>query len=86
MMNVDLPGIIRDVESGLREHQNGFKLHVDRDRSYASDVTVYVLVVVDDYGGKSPLELVRVFEQVEQQVTERHRADVLVLPAAPMMG
>ena len=85
MVNVDMQAITRDVSQRLESRRNGVRLHVDEQQSYASPVTVYVFVSIDDGGGKSSLDLIRLFESVERETAERFKVDVLVLPARPSM-
>lgn len=85
MINADVKAITRDVAERLGAQQNGFRLHVEPEKSYASDETVYVFVGIDDVGGKNSLDLIRLLEAVEKQTSERFSVDVMVLPAPPAL-
>lgn len=85
MMATDVKAITRDVSERLRSRQNGARVHVNEEQSYASPVTVYVFVEIDDAAGKSSLDLIRLFESVERETAERFKVDVLVLPAPPAL-
>ena len=83
----NLRAITDDIARRLKARENGVRVHVDQDQSYASPATVYVFVSIDDAGGKSSLELLRMFETVEREANARFQSemttDILILPARP---
>lgn len=83
MINVDLRAISKDVSDRLAPRVNGVKLRVLDDKTYASDVTVYVYVDVIDGGGKNSLEILDMFESVERETSKRFNVDVLVVAEPP---
>lgn len=83
MINVDLRAVSKDVADRLAPRVNGVKLRVLDDKTYASDVTVYVYVDVMDGGGKNSLEILNLFESVEKETSKRFNVDVLVVPEPP---
>lgn len=85
MRDVDLRAITRDVTERLGAQQNGARVRVEPEKSYASEVTVYVFVAIDDAAGKNSLDLIRLFESVEKQTSDRFDVDVMVLPAPPAL-
>ncbi len=87
MTNPDLRTITQDVSLRLKARQNGMRVHVDETQSYVSPATVYVFVAIDDAGGKSSLDVLRMFESVEREANDRFRnlfaTDILLLPSRP---
>jgi hypothetical protein len=83
MKDVDLKAITEDVTERLSARQNGLRLRVAGDKTYASEVTIYVFVDIEDGGGRNSLDILRLFESVEKQTSDRFQVDVMVLPEPP---
>jgi hypothetical protein len=83
MLQADLPAITRDVAQRLTARQNGLRLQVLEDRTFASDATVWVYVDVVEGGGKDSLDIIRLFESVERETSQRFQVDVMILPEPP---
>jgi hypothetical protein len=83
MISADLKAITRDVSDRLTARQNGLRLRVEDDKTFASDVTVYVFVDIVDGGGKESLDVIRLFESVGGEASKRFNVDVLVVPESP---
>jgi myo-inositol-1-phosphate synthase len=83
MMNVDLKAIAHDVSDRLTARQNGLRLRVEDDKTFASDVTVYVFVDLVDGGGKEALDIIRMFEKVGREASDRFKVDVVVVSESP---
>jgi len=83
MINADLKAITRDVSERLEPRQNGLKLRIEGEKTYASDVTVYVFVDIVDGGGKNSLDILNLFESVEKETSKRFSVDVMILPEPP---
>jgi hypothetical protein len=83
MITADLKAITRDVSERLTTRQNGLRLRVEDDKTFASDVTVYVFVDILDGGGKEALDVIRLFESVGGEASKRFHVDVLVVPESP---
>jgi myo-inositol-1-phosphate synthase len=83
MINTDLRAITRDVSDRLTARQNGLRLKVEDDKTFASEVTVYVFVDILDGGGKESLDVIRLFDSVGREASDRFNVDVLIVPESP---
>ena len=83
MIKADLPAITGDIAQRLAAAQNGLRLKVVSDKTFASDATVWVYVDIVDGGGKEALDIIRLFESVEQQTSKRFNVDVMILSESP---
>ena len=83
MINVNLREVTRDVSDRLAARQNGIRLRVENEKTFASDVTVYVFVDIVDGGGKEALDVIRIFESVGKEASDRFKVDVVVVPESP---
>ena len=83
MINADLPAISSDIAQRLTARQNGLKLRVLGDKTFASEATVWVYVDIVDGAGKNALDIIRLFESVEQETSKRFNVDVMILSELP---